>query len=246
MHSRNTKLSSVSAGIVQFIRDECLPLEKGAVVGISGGLDSAVVVSLAVRALGPNKVYGVMMFDPGVRNSQDYIDANALCNRLRIQKIDLNMVQAKEALLDMLHFPMKQNRLLVGNVMARLRMNLLYSFAQWHDALVLGTGDKSEWLMGFFTKHGDGGCDIAPILDVYKTDVRRLALYLQVPKEIALKPSSPNLWEGQTAEGELGFSYESIDAMLKGDELMQPAIQKRFLAAEHKRRLPRHWRNPYV
>ena len=98
--------------------------------------------------------------------------------------------------------------------MARIRMTILYAEAKKLNAMVIGTGDKSELLIGYFTKYGDGGVDILPIGDIYKTQLRKLAVYLNVPEHIAYKPSSPELWSGHTAEGELGLTYERIDAIL--------------------------------
>jgi NAD+ synthase len=106
------------------------------------------------------------------------------------------------------------DKLVVGNIKARVRMILLYAFAQKHNYLVVGTGDKSELMLGYFTKYGDGGVDILPIGDLYKTQVRALGLHLGIPEEIVKKPPSPALWEGQTAEGEIGLDYETIDSIL--------------------------------
>ncbi|MBP1357902.1 MAG: NAD+ synthase, partial [Sulfolobus sp.] len=106
------------------------------------------------------------------------------------------------------------NKIILGNIKARIRMILLYAFAQKMNYLVVGTGDKSELMLGYFTKYGDGGVDILPIGDLYKTQVRMLGKYLGIPDEIVNKPPSPALWEGQTAEGEIGLDYETIDSIL--------------------------------
>lgn len=106
------------------------------------------------------------------------------------------------------------DKLILGNIKARTRMILLYAYAQKLNYLVVGTGDKSELLLGYFTKYGDGGVDVLPIGDLYKTQVRMLGKCLGLPERIVTKPSSPALWEGQTAEGELGIDYETIDSIL--------------------------------
>lgn len=238
------KSSEITKGIVRFLREQCG--SKSAVVGISGGLDSAVVAALSTRALGPNRVYGILMFDRDVNNTQDYYDALAVCKKFRLQKIEVNMMLLKNALLGTLTPNMAKHRLLKGNAVARLRMMMLYAYAFWYEGLVVGTSDKSEKFMGFFTKHGDGACDVAPIADLYKTEVRTLAKYLGVPSEVIAKPSSPNFWEGQKAEDELGHSYEIIDSMLKGNMPFSIRILQQYMSTEHKRQPPAFWRNNVV
>ena len=122
----------------------------------------------------------------------------------------------------------------MGNVMARVRMIMLYYFARKHNALVAGTGNKTEYLLGYFTKHGDIACDVLPIGSLYKTDVYALARELGIPGSILNKKPTAGLWSGQTDEGELGFSYEDIDKALKGNDRSHP-IWKRVSEVEHKR-----------
>lgn len=119
----------------------------------------------------------------------------------------------------------------IGNIKARVRMVLLYGYAQKLGYLVIGTGDKSELLLGYFTKYGDGGVDVLPIGDLYKTQVRMLGRYLGLPEDIVTKPSSPALWEGQTAEGEIGVDYDTIDSILylRFDEMRTPEEVANFL-----------------
>ncbi|TRM96736.1 NAD(+) synthetase, partial [Sulfolobus sp. E1] len=107
-----------------------------------------------------------------------------------------------------------EDRVIIGNIKARTRMILLYAYAQKLNYLVVGTGDKSELLLGYFTKYGDGGVDVLPIGDLYKTQVRMLGRCLGLPERIVTKPSSPALWEGQTAEGEFGVDYDTVDSIL--------------------------------
>ena len=107
-----------------------------------------------------------------------------------------------------------ENNLAIGNLKARIRMSIIYYYANQKNYLVSGTGNKSEILIGYFTKHGDGACDIEPIGDLYKTDVYKLSEYLDVPKEIIDKPPRAGLWSNQTDEAELGMSYDLIDKIL--------------------------------
>jgi NAD+ synthase len=141
-----------------------------------------------------------------------------------------------------------------GNVKARTRMTCLYYYANKQNLIVCGSSDKSETMMGYFTKWGDAAADIAPILDLYKTQVRKLAIYLGIPKELALKPSTPALWPSQLAESELGIKYETLDLVLYGlEHFMMPkdiaeqlgieraivdSVKTRWLSNEHKRRMP--------
>jgi NAD+ synthase len=180
------------------------------VVGLSGGLDSAVAAYLAVRALGPESVVGVMM--PYRASSPDSAaDAEKVVGALGIvgEKIDITpIVDGFSALLGRI----ARNRL--GNIMARARMTLLYDRSVEHRALVLGTSNKTELLLGYGTLHGDLASAINPLGDLYKTQVRSLATHLEVPLSIRRKPPSADLWPDQSDEGELGFSYDEVDRLL--------------------------------
>jgi NAD+ synthase len=148
----------------------------------------------------------------------------------------------------------QKDRLCKGNIKARTRMIYLYYYANKFNRIVCGSSDKSETMMGYFTKWGDAAADIAPIMDLYKTQVRKLAVHLGIPEELASKPSTPALWPAQMAETELGIKYEELDLILYGLEHFmstlevaeQLNIQKsivdkvksRWLANEHKRRMP--------
>ncbi len=189
---------------------------KGIVVGISGGLDSAVVADLAVRALGKKGVVPVLMPAPD-SDPQDEKDGRALCKHLGLKPLERpigTILDGIEASLG--KWPSAAAR---GNAKARSRMMVLYAEAQARGFLVCGTGNKSEVLTGYFTKHGDGGVDLQPIGDLYKTQVRELARFLKLPKRLIEKPPSAGLWPGQTDEGEMGVSYEDLDAVLQEFEL---------------------------
>jgi NAD+ synthase len=223
---------------------------KGVVIGASGGLDSAVVSALAVRALGKRKVVCVLLPTPD-SDPKDEKHARLSCKSLGIKPI----LRPIGPVLDGVDATLggKPGEKVRGNVKARSRMMLLYAEAQSRGMLVCGTGNKSELLAGYFTKHGDGGVDLQPIGDLYKTQVRQLARHLGVPKPIQDKPPSAGLHRGQTDEKDMGLTYAQLDAVLRGMELNHPAeviVRKTGLPAalvkkvdgmvrktEHKRRL---------
>jgi len=187
----------------------------GVVLGLSGGVDSSVVATLCVKALGHDKVLGVLMstsFTP----EHDIEDANIVANWLNIETLHINTNPAVETFIQTLHInPVNPgSKLATGNILSRSRMVILYYYANTRHRLVAGTGDKSETLIGYFTKHGDGGADLQPIAHLYKTQVRKLAEYLGIPKEIANKPSSPRLYPGHKATDEIPAEYAFLDPIL--------------------------------
>lgn len=221
--------------IAAFLREGCQ--KKDAVVGLSGGLDSAVVAKLATMALGPERVHALIMPDSEVTDPADFEDAKALAEKLEAMVTVQPITEIKKAFLNA--NAIRSDPLSIGNTCARIRMTILYAYANTCNAMVLGTSDKSELELGFFTKWGDGGADILPIADLYKTEVRALARYLELPTRIVTKPSSPNLQVGQTAEDEIGMTYEEIDLMLSGKKPMSRALLKRYYGNAHKReRIP--------
>jgi NAD+ synthase len=225
-------LKEIVNTITSFIKEQA---PGGVVIGLSGGLDSSVAAALAVKALGKKLVLGIMMPDYNNTPKADIEDAHALIEKLQIDYriFDMARVVTREAL-----NIISADRLVLGNFMARMRMAVLYAYAGSMNRRVVGTSDKSEIALGFFTKFGDGAADLEPIGDLYKTEVRMLARYLELPKRIYEKPSSPALWQGQTAEGEIGHSYDEVDVMLKGMTPMSETIKKRIAATEHKRHMP--------
>ncbi len=194
-----------------FIREEFARFGyKKGIIGLSGGLDSSVCATLAARALGPKNVLGLILPYKDTFK-QDVKDARYLAKSLGImsQTIDISpMVDAYFSL-----HPAK-DRIRIGNKMARERMSILYDFSAKEKALILGTSNKTELLLGYGTIHGDMACAINPLGDLYKTQVRQLAVYLKVPARIRNKKPTAGLWPDQTDEGEIGLTYPEIDRIL--------------------------------
>lgn len=182
---------------------------KGLVLGLSGGLDSSVVLKLAVNALGPSKVLGLMM-PSKMTPKEDVEHAMDLAKSLGVQYHFIEIVPIIKKYEETLPADKRAN----GNLMARIRMNILYYYAAIDGYLVGGTSDKSEIQIGYFTKFGDGAADIMPIASLYKTQVRALAKFLGLPTAIISKKSSPRLWDHHLAEEEIGMDYETIDQIL--------------------------------
>jgi NAD+ synthase len=184
----------------------------GIILGMSGGIDSSVAAVLAAKAIRPTKVFGLILPDPKLTPKRDIKKAKELAENLNIEYKIIELGNIKRQMLNLLP---KKNGLAQGNLLARLRMCILYYYAEITNRLVLGTGNKSEIKLGYFTKYGDGGCDILPMADLYKTEIRKLAAYLSLPSNILKGESSPRLWKGQTAEGEIGLPYEEVDNILR-------------------------------
>lgn len=197
---------------------------KQGVLGVSGGLDSAVVLKLAVDALGAENVCGIVMPESGVTNSENTKHAIGLADFFGAESFK---VQINNFLVDYLTVPWKQQDIALANTKARVRANLLYNYANSNRALVFGTSNKSELMLGYGTKHGDLAADLLPIGTLYKTEVVEFAEFLQLPKEIIEKPPSAELWPGQTDEEELGAPYKELDMILgKLDEGEEMLIEK--------------------
>jgi NAD+ synthase len=182
----------------------------GITLGLSGGVDSTVVAHLSAMALPKRKVLGLILPDSATTPRADVRDAEDTARSLGIETRFIEMSTIRGEFMKHL----ETGSLAEGNLRARIRMCLLYYHANISNRIVLGTGDRSEILIGYYTKYGDGGVDVLPIGGLYKSQVRMLAKAIEVPDRIADKPSSPHLWSGQTAEGELGLSYEVIDPVL--------------------------------
>ena len=183
---------------------------KNVVVGVSGGIDSAVVATLCVRALGAEHVYGVMM--PFRTSSPESLEHGKLmCDTLGIANETIDISPSVYAYFN--RYP-AEKPLQIPNKCARERMSVLYDFSVRKDALVAGTSNKSEYLIGYCTQYGDGAAAFEPIADLYKTQVFEFARHLGVPDVIINKKPSADLWEGQTDEGEIGVTYKEMDKIL--------------------------------
>jgi len=205
--------------IHQFLRAHALAEGcDGLVVGLSGGIDSALVARLARDALGPEHVLGVLLPDARFPNELR-LETEAYGRSLGIETRTFLIDPVERAFATLL--PELTDRVALGNVKARVRMIVLYSLARERQRLVAGTGNKSEILLGYFTKYGDGGADLLPIGDLYKTELRALAAELGLPAAVRERAPTAGLWEGQTDEGELGISYEDVDQILHGLEQLR-------------------------
>jgi len=235
--------------------------ESGArtfVMGLSGGIDSAVVCGLAARAAGPERVLGVIM--PSASNPDDAVQAAKVAAAFGVRTLTVDLTSLAqtfhgamptEAALQALRvLPQDDDadariQLATANVRPRLRMTTLYYVANLVKGIVAGTGNKSEAMIGYFTKYGDGGVDLFPIIDLYKFEVRAVAAAIGVPQSVIDRPPSAGLWQGQTDESEIGLTYEQLDealvAIANGDTSgIDPAVVARVTAlhdgTEHKRR----------
>lgn len=186
---------------------------KYLIIGLSGGLDSSTTLKLLTNAVEAKNIISLILPEIGITPKNDIKDAISLAKNLhvkykiiKINKIVNEYVKTLPSL--------KKDKISLANVKPRIRMGILYAVANIKKGLVVGTSDKTEFYIGYFTKYGDGAADIYPILDLYKTQVRELAKYMQLPEKIINKPPSPNLWKGHLAEKELGISYEIIDKIL--------------------------------
>lgn len=230
--------------------------EREVLLGLSGGLDSSVTAALLVEALGSERVHGLIMpthFTP----KEDIEDAISVAEALGI---DYRLVQIDpivESYAERLGLSQDDHgyRMAFGNLRARVRMTLLYFYANATDGLVAGTGDKSEILIGYFTKYGDGGVDFLPIAHLYKTQVRQLGVRLGLPGRVCSKPPAPRLYPGHVARDEIPVDYDKLDILLyyifdKGlgpEEASAKAelpvevatwVCRRYHSTEHKRSMP--------
>ncbi len=182
---------------------------KGVILGLSGGIDSAVLAYICKRNL-KEKTLAIIMPDTEITPKSETEDALKMISLTGIEYklIDINPIVKEYSMY------LEPNAKSKGNLRARIRTNILYYYANSKNYLVLGSSDKSEHMIGYFTKHGDGASDITPIISLYKLQVREIAKYLGVPENIISKKSSPHLWKDHEAENELGITYEEIDSIL--------------------------------
>jgi len=209
---------------------------------LSGGIDSAVVAVLCKTAF-PKSTLGLLM--PCHSHKDDLKHAMDLATAFNVetQFVDLSLLfESAYVTFEGRTFEEKNKNLATANLKPRLRMLTLYYFANKMNYLVVGTGNRSELMMGYFTKYGDGGVDLLPIADLLKTEVRALAKELKIPEAIIKRAPSAGLWEGQTDEEEMGITYDELDNILLGKTAgIAPQkvvmVQDRMKASEHKRNL---------
>ncbi len=228
--------------LVSWIKDKVLAAGcQGVVLGLSGGLDSSVLAVLCHRAF-PQNTLGVIM--PCRSSQEDMEHAQAVVGQFSIPTRTVVLDSIFDALLQTLPDNKADpalSQLAQANLKARLRMVTLYYIANQLKCMVAGASNRSELTVGYFTKYGDGGVDILPLGNLVKGEVRELARFLGIPQAIIDKPPSAGLWEGQTDEGEMGFSYEALDRyLLNGDasDELKSKIEAMIAASDHKRTMP--------
>ena len=244
-----------SKKVIKFIQNqlETTGLD-GVIVNVSGGIDSAVTLHLAVQALGPEKVTAITIPERDVTPKSDITDVMLHCNQLNLTCNTVEITEILRVMRDIMPGYDITDRITTGNIRSRLRMIIAYHFANRERKLVLGTSNKTELLTGFFTKYGDGGVDLMPLADLWKYNIKELANYLKIPENIIKKPPSPGFYKGHTDEDELGMSYDNIDLILYGYEqgftvkeisretgIQESEIHRilgRVKANQHKRQIP--------
>jgi NAD+ synthase len=244
----------VKTRVIRFIKDYVEKSgTKGLVLGLSGGIDSCTVAALSALAIGGDKILGLILPEKETYNRKDTEHAELVAENFSFKTKTVDITSTLKAFYTSIPIFDSADNVCKGNMKARTRMIYIYYYANRLNMLVCGSSDKSETMMGYFTKWGDVAADISPIMDLYKTQVRKLAQLIGIPKAIVAKPSSPALWPGQLAESELGIKYEQLDLILYGLEHFMKTeeiakqlnvekesvnrVKHRWLSAEHKRRM---------
>jgi NAD+ synthase len=249
--SLNLNCELVNKKLVGFLAEEFKKANiKNGIIGLSGGIDSALSAYLAVESLGADNVYCIMMpYKSSNPNSQKH--AELVIDKLKCKHELIEITPMVEPLFDR---DKNISALRKGNIMARERMIILYDYSAKQNGLVIGTGNKTEILLGYSTLFGDTACALNPIGNLYKTQVWQLSKFLGIPNELIDKAPSADLWDGQTDENEFGFSYKEVDNLLhlmidekkNSSELIEAGFKPEFIQkvetmirkSEYKRRVP--------
>lgn len=255
------ELEHTKERIIEFIRKNVADAgAEGIVIGLSGGIDSTLTAYLSVEALGPENVYGVVM-PSKVNRKENMIDAIQVAKNLEIGHsiIEIeSIVEEVESSIEKSEMGKKMKNIeerVIGNLRGRVRAIILYRISNASGSIVIGTGNKTEALIGYFTKYGDGAVDCNPIGDLYKCQVRQMAEWVGVPNKYITKAPTAGLWEGQTDEKELGMGYDTLDLILyllieegrSKDEIQNLfkigeedilEVQRLYETSEHKRDVP--------
>jgi len=251
------KLDSATTAtrIKRFIKDYVKKTKaRGIVLGLSGGIDSSTTAAITSLAIGGNNVLALTLPEQETYNPTDIKHTKQLAKKFGFNTQTIDITPILKAYAHTIPTFDPTDKLTKGNLKARIRMTIIYYYANHQQRIVCGSSDKSETMMGYFTKYGDVAADISPLMDLYKTQVRQLASHIGIPKQIITKPSTPLLWPGHLAEKELGIKYELLDLILLGLENFMPTkdiaqqlglplkqineIKTKWLSKEHKRRPP--------
>lgn len=229
--------TNIVKGIRKYFKDNKL---KRAVIGLSGGIDSSLCAKLVADAIGKENLYGLILPDKGITAKTSIEHAKMAA---KAAGIDYAVHPINIFLKPFKKLSWKESHIAIINTKSRIRANILFNYANTHDALVIGTSNKSELLLGYFTKYGDGAIDIEVIGSLWKTEVFEVSRFLGLPDEIINKEPTAELFHGHTDEKELGAKYEIIDRILKGiirgkkpKTRLEKQILNRMKANEHKRK----------
>ena len=234
-------MKEIVDNLVEWLRDSVKEANcKGIVYGLSGGVDSAVIAALSKLAFGDESL-AIMM--PINSSFEDEIDAKLVIDKFNLNAIKVDLSRTYSEFVEVVE--KGDNNMAYANVKPRLRMTTLYYYAQLKGYLVVGTSNKSEFTVGYFTKYGDSGSDLMPLVDFTKKEIFELARYLEIPDKIIQKPPSAGLFEDQTDENEMGFTYNDLEKYInneKIDERIEEKINKMVKISEHKRNFAKGFR----
>lgn len=234
-------MKEVVDNLVEWLRDSVKEANcKGIVYGLSGGVDSAVIAALSKLAFGDESL-AIMM--PINSSFEDEIDAKLVIDKFKLNAIKVDLSRTYSEFVEVVE--KGDNNMAYANVKPRLRMTTLYYYAQLKGYLVVGTSNKSEFTVGYFTKYGDSGSDLMPLVDFTKKEIFELARYLEIPDKIIQKPPSAGLFEDQTDEDEMGFTYNDLEKYInneKIDERIEEKINRMVKISEHKRNFAKGFR----